>query len=167
MKTNLLIVSLLFASLVESTAGTNPESERQILGLHLDRPRAEAVKRLQEIGTFSRNERKRQEIWEIRNPSFSHIAIGFDEKDTVRYVTAIAREDKEATRVAYDEVGNLERARQAGDAKIQNLHYEWTLEAEEGHPKTLVSARGRDPKFLSTLSLKRLGNSEDVEDKKE
>lgn len=40
-------------------------------------------------------------------------------------------------------IGNLKRARQAGDPKIKNFNYEWNLPAEKGAPATLVNARGR------------------------
>ncbi|CAN5232248.1 hypothetical protein BH20VER2_BH20VER2_17990 [soil metagenome] len=59
----------------------------------------------------------------------------------MRFITAVAREDKEAKRLAYSSVGNVEQARQAGES-----------------PATIVSARGRDEKFLQTLSLKRVGS---------
>jgi hypothetical protein len=75
----------------------------------------------------------------------------------LRYITAVAREDKEAKRVPYREVGNLAEARQAGDPKIRNFNYEWELPAGKGQPVTTVIAIGRDPKFLSTVSLKRNG----------
>ncbi len=119
-------------------------------------PRAEAKKRLEEIGKFVRDERKRQEIWEVRDAFFSHLIVGFDKEDTLRYVTATAREDKEAKRVPYRAIGSLEAARQAGSVEIKNFNYEWELPAEKGMAKVLISARGRDPEFLSSLSLKRL-----------
>ncbi|MBA2432963.1 MAG: hypothetical protein H0V56_12760 [Chthoniobacterales bacterium] len=34
----------------------------------------------------------------------------------MRFITAVAREDKEAKRLAYSSVGNVEQARQAGES---------------------------------------------------
>jgi hypothetical protein len=57
----------------------------------------------------------------------------------------------------------LEEARQAGDPGIKNFNYEWDLPSHSDGPKTLVSARGRDPTFLTTLSLKKVnGDSGEV-----
>lgn len=137
--------------------GLAAELERDILGIRLGMAKADAQKRLNEIGKFQRDERKRQDIWEVRDERFSHLIVGFDKEDKLRYVTATAREDKDAKRVGYEEIGRLKDARQAGDVSIKNFNYEWNLPAEKGDPETLVSARGRDPKFLSTYSLKRMG----------
>lgn len=148
----------LFLALTPVLAAAEPS--RDILGIRLNMTRADAQKRLHEMGKFVRDERKRQEIWEVRDARFSHLVVGFDAKEKLRYVTAVAREDKEAKRVEYGEIGNLTTARQAGDPKINNFSYEWVLAAEKDEPATLVNARGRDPKFLSTYSLKRTGESD-------
>jgi hypothetical protein len=60
----------------------------------------------------------------------------------------------------YSDVADLKRARQAGDVKINNYHYVW--EARGRSPKTIVEARGRDPEYLSTYTIKKEGQpSED------
>lgn len=130
------------------------EVQRQILGIHLKFSKDEVHKRLNEIGSFSRAERKTQEIWQVRDQSFSHLIVAFKENGKLRFVTAVAREDPEAKRVAYGEIGNLETARQAGDPGINNFNYEWDLPSHSDGPRTLVSARGRDPTFLTTWTLK-------------
>jgi hypothetical protein len=116
-------------------------------------------KRLNEIGTFVRAERKGQEIWQIRDPSFSHLIVAFAKDGKLRFVTAVAREDPEAKRVAYEEIGNLDKARQAGDPSIKNFNYEWALPSQDGNPHLLVNARGRDPAFLTTHSLKKVDDA--------
>ena len=50
---------------------------------------------LEEIGKFVRNERKWQQVWAVRDPSFSDLIVGSDAEDRLRYVTAVAREDEE------------------------------------------------------------------------
>ena len=132
------------------------EVQRQILGINFRLAKDDVHKRLNEIGSFVRAERKSQEIWQIRDPSFSHLIVAFGKDGTLRFVTAVAREDGEAKRVPYGEIGNLDKARQAGDPGIKNFNYEWDLPSQNGNPRMLVNARGRDPTFLTTYSLKKV-----------
>lgn len=132
------------------------EVQRQILGISFKLAKDDVHKRLNKIGTFVRAERKSQEIWQIRDPSFSHLIVAFGKDGALRFVTAIAREDGEAKRVPYEEIGNLDKARQAGDPNIKNFNYEWDLPSQNGSPRMLVNARGRDPTFLTTYSLKKM-----------
>ncbi len=134
--------------------------KRDILGVHLGMTREEARKRLEEIGTFEREERKQQEIWRVRDASFSHVIIGLSKEGKLRYVTAIARNDADAKRLPYSSIGDVSWARQAGDPAINNYRFEWTLPAATDQPGTLVVAVGRDPEFLSTYSLKRIGDAQ-------
>lgn len=158
MKNRFLFSVSLAVGLVIASGVSAQELRREILGVRLAMTKEEAHKRLRVIGKFVRDERKQQEIWQVRHESFSHLIVAFDKKQQMRFVTAIAREDDETKRVAYDQVGNLEKARQAGDPEIKVFAYEWELPAKKGEPITLLIARGRDPKFLSTLSLKRMGD---------
>lgn len=144
-------------SLVRVSVGySDQEVQREILGIHLQLAKADVQKRLGEIGSFVRAERKSQEIWQIRDASFSHLIVGFGKDGKLRFVTAVAREDAEAKRVQYDEIGKLENARQAGDPRIKNFNYEWEVPSKQGGARILVSARGRDPTFLTTYSLKKV-----------
>lgn len=139
-----------------STGASAQEVQRQILGIHFKLAKEDVHKRLKEIGSFVRAERKRQEIWEVRDANFSHLIVAFDKNAKLRFVTAVSREDPEAKRVPYAQIGNVEKARQAGDPAINNFNYEWDLPSQDGHPHLLVNARGRDPTFLTTYSLKRV-----------
>ncbi len=130
---------------------------RELLGLRLEMARPEAEKRLQALGKLERNERRGQEIWKVRDERFSHVIVAFTAEGEMRFVTAVAREDKEAKRVPYSFVGDVQTARQAGDEAIKNFNYEWNLPPQGKSPATMVIARGRDPKFLTTASLKRVG----------
>lgn len=137
-------------------AQESPPLRRDVLGVDLKMSQADVRKRLTEIGTFVREERKRQEIWTVRDETFSHVAIGFDKEDHLRYVTAVARADEKAKRMGYDEIGALADAKQAGDPAIKNFNYVWTVPAKDGAPEMQVIARGRDPAFLDTFSLKQI-----------
>jgi hypothetical protein len=123
----------------------------------------EVIKRLEQIGKFVRDERKRQQVWEVRDETFSHVVVGFDAGDVLRYVTAVAREDAEAKRLRYSDVGKVEEAHQAGDPKINNFNYEWRLAAAKGQTESMIVARGRDPEYLSTYSLKRLSDQSEAD----
>lgn len=137
------------------------EVRREILGIHLKLTKDEVLQRLNEIGSFARGERKGQEVWKVKDASFSHLIVAFDKNGKLRFVTAVARDDAEAKRVPYQEIGNLEKARQAGDANIKNFNYQWDLPSQDGSPRILVSARGRDPTFLETWSLKVFDGQDD------
>ena len=62
---------LMFVLSLALRGGTaaEPELTRDILGSRVDMPMPEVKKRLQEIGKFARDERPRQEIWEVRATS--------------------------------------------------------------------------------------------------
>ncbi|HKQ52472.1 MAG TPA: hypothetical protein VJT74_08895 [Pyrinomonadaceae bacterium] len=79
----------------------------------------------------------------MRDPFFSHVIVGFDEKERVRYVTAVAREGG-TSRMRYSDVASLKTARQEGDVSINNYRYVWEL-----------ARRGREPQYLSTYTIKK------------
>jgi hypothetical protein len=150
----LVAVTFLAAAFVSAA-----EPAREILGLRLSMPREAAHERLKAIGKFERDERKRQEIWAVKdNPHFSHVVVGFDASNTLRFITAVSREDGEAKRLRYSDVGSVDAAQQAGDPKINNFHYQWMLPKAGDDPETMVAVRGRDPELLTTYSLKRLSD---------
>jgi len=150
-----LVAGLMLLAWV-ATGASAQEVQREILGIHLKLAKADVHKRLNELGSFVRNERKGQEIWRVQDSSFSHLIVAFGKDGKLRFVTAVAREDADAKRVRYDEIGNLAKARQAGDPSIKNFNYEWDVPSQNGNPRVLVIARGRDPTFLSTYSLKNM-----------
>lgn len=157
------MIAILIAAGLSAPAETIVRHE--VLGLHLGMGRKEALERLSEKGTFVRHERKQQEIWQVRDDGFSHVIVGFNKEGALRFITGVAREDKEAQRIRYDKVGDVAAARQAGDPAVNNFHYQWDLPPKDGRPQTLVSARGRDPDFLTTFSLKRIGADAGSEEK--
>lgn len=162
---NFTFISLAIAILVLGNSALAQVPERQILGFRLRMTEQEVHERLKAMGTLVRKEEKRQEAWQIRDEKFSHLIIGFNQGEKLRYVTAVAREDKDAKRVSYEQIGNLKQARQAGDPKIKNFNYQWDLAADGDNPHTLVIAIGRDPKFLATYTLKSLEENPTAEDK--
>ena len=150
------LVACCFLSLLV-TASVNAfgrEPQREIMGLRLGMSKVAAHQQLQKIGRLEREERKRQEVWEVRDPRFSHIIVGFDKGTQIRFVTAVAREDSQQ-RMRYRDVADLTKARQVGDIAIKNYHYVWELAARGKEPKSFIVVRGRDPEYLTTYSIKR------------
>ncbi len=151
------MVALFCATQNTGRAESDPEVSREILGIRLGMTKGEADARLREIGKLLRVERQRQEVWDVRDPNYSHVVIGFEKDGELRFVTAIAREGSEAKRVRYDAVGPLSAAKQAGKPELKNFYFQWELPAKERGPQALVSARGTDAEFLQILSIKRTG----------
>ena len=162
-------ITILFAALVllaaASLAGAAEieQPKREIRGLHLGMTKEETEKQLKEIGTFERHERKQQEIWRVRDPSYSHIIIGREKDGRLRYITAVARTDEDAERIRYGSIANLERAKQTGDVAIKNFRFEWELPAVDNAPAVRVLAMGRDDDHLSTLTLRRMDDVADAD----
>lgn len=147
----LLSLLLLLAAACATTPPATPgpsasASVTDILGVRLDMPRDGVRSTLAAIGTFEREERKRQEIWTVRDPRFSSLIIGYDPNWHVRYVTAVASES--GVPVTYAdvlEVSGAER-RSAGETHT----YTW----KTGTPPYYVIAIG-GPERLTYLSLKK------------
>lgn len=137
------------------SCGKEP-AQRDILGLRLSMTKAKAEKGLQEIGTFVRPDRRRQEVWQLRNTPFAHVIVGYEKEGSLRFITAVARTGEKAGRVAYGAAGSLETARQLGKPEVHNFNFQWELPAKGGEPATRVMARGTDPQFLSNWSLVRI-----------
>ena len=148
------LMSLFFAASI--TAMPPKELAREIFGVRIGMNGDEARTQLKKVGRLQREERKRQEVWEVRDPRFSHIIIQF-EKGTqlVHFVTAVARADAQGQKMRYSDVGELKKARQRGEVAKKNYRYEWGLEASGKDPKVNIVAWGRDPQYLQYYSIER------------
>lgn len=147
----LCFLLLVFAAGLGAAAAS---PRRDLVGLRVGMTKEAARRHLHKIGTLQREERKRQEVWELRDEYFSHVIVGFDQQARVRFVTAVAREGA-GRRMRYGDVASLETARQEGDVSINNYHFVWELARRGREPRCLVEARGRDPQFLSTYTIKK------------
>lgn len=153
---NVLFASLFIASVASVSA---LEQAHDILGVGLSMTEKQARTRLQEIGEFVRQEDGWQEVWKVRDENYSHLIVGFGKDEKLNFITAVAREDKEARRVLYSAIGDVKQARQEGDPKIKNFKFQWEAAAGKNSPHHLILAAGRDPKYLATHSLKNLENA--------
>ena len=106
MKTLTSISLLLVIGILVSAAPARPRPE--ILGISLDMKRDVALVRLKAIGSLEREARKKQEVWAVKDARISHLLVGYDMDDRVRYVTAIARTD--GPRIGYHEIANMKSA---------------------------------------------------------
>ena len=150
MKT-LLSISLLF--LLAVVVNAVPAKPRpQIMGITLDMRRAAAQARLQTIGSLAKQDQKRQEVWAIRDQRISHLLIGYDAENRVRYVTAIARAD--GPRLRYEEVADIKVAERISNQG--NLKFTWQVAAHRRQIAFILVARGHDPQYLDSYSIKKM-----------
>ena len=153
----LISIFLLLAVGAVISAAAPVRLRPEIMGIGLDMKRDEARARLKAIGSLEREERKRQEVWAVRDQRISHLLVGYDPDFRVRYVTAIARTD--GPRMRYDEIANPKSAQRTN---IQgNLKFTWSVTPRGGQVAYVVMARGHDPKYLDSYSVKKLGDKEE------
>ena len=153
MKRLLSLSLLLVIGVLVSAAPARPRPE--ILGISLDMKREQALVRLRSIGSLEREARKLQEVWAVKDPRISHLLVGYDADNRVRYVTAIARTD--GPRIRYHEVADLKSAQRS---ETPNNHkFTWEIERPRGESFILI-ARGRDAQYLDSYSVKKKDQEE-------
>ena len=148
------ILLLLMIGILGSAAIARPRPE--IMGVSLDMSRDDARARLKSIGSFEREDRKRQEVWAVKDPRISHLLVGYDADYRVRYVTAIARTD--GPRIRYQEVADLKSAQSSNTPG--NHKFIWEVESHRGTAAFIIIARGRDPQYLDSYSVKKADQEE-------
>jgi hypothetical protein len=145
---------LLLIGIVVSAAAARPRPE--IMGISLDMSHDDARARLQSIGSLEREDRKRQEVWAVKDPRISHLLIGYDADYRVRYVTAIARAD--GPRIRYQDVADLKSAQRSNTPG--NHKFTWEIEEHRGKERFIIIARGRDAQYLDSYSVKKSDQEE-------
>ena len=145
---------LLVISILVSAATARPRPE--IMGISLEMSRDDARARLKSIGSLEKEDRKRQEVWAVKDSRISHLLVGYDADYRVRYVTAIARAD--GPKIRYQEIADLKSARRA---VVQGNHkFTWEIEARRGQFAYILIARGHDPQYLDSYSVKKADQEE-------
>lgn len=149
-KLGLSVLILIMLAGIQCATRSASEPPRDILGIGIGMTRADAQKRLEEIAFFERNERKNQQIWRLKDdPHYSHLALGYDANNQIRYITAFA--DKSKKQVPFSDIGNLSKAK---TEIIERHHtYIWEVPAKDGAAAYFVNVYGDNPKFLTTYSL--------------
>jgi len=148
-----VIVCLL---LISSAAAVQARVKPEIMGVALDMSHEMAQSRLKAIGQLEKEDRKRQEVWAIKDPRISHLLVGYDADYRVRYVTAIARTN--GPRMRYQEVADLRSAQRLNNQG--NYRFTWEIPERRGQFAFVVIAHGRDPNFLDSYSVKRISEEE-------
>ena len=150
--TSLLLLFVISVSVSAATARPRPE----IMGISLDMSRDDARARLKSIGSLEKEDRKRQEVWAVKDPRISHLLVGYDADYRVRYVTAIARTD--GPRIRYQESADLKSAQSSNTPG--NHKFTWEIEARRGRESFILIARGHDPQYLDSYSVKKADQEE-------
>jgi hypothetical protein len=128
----------------------------EIMGISLEMSREAAQARLKSLGQLEKEDRKRQEVWAIKDPRISHLLVGYDDENRVRYVTAIARTD--GPRMRYQEIANLRTAQR--NSSQGNYRFTWEVPARRGQFAFVMIAHGRDPNYLDSYSIKKVQDKE-------
>lgn len=149
-----VFVLLLTVCVLASAAPVKPRPE--IMGISLDMSRDAARARLKAIGNLEKEERKRQEVWAVKDNRISHLLVGYDPENRVRYVTAIARTD--GPRIRYQDIADLKSAQQSHTQG--NYKFTWEVAARRSHTGYVMVARGHDPQYLDSYSVKKLDQEE-------
>jgi hypothetical protein len=147
-------LAAVMAVLLVSCASTAPAPSTRapltaLAGVALDMPRATVRTTLAQSATFEREERKRQEVWTLRNdPRYASLIIGYTPEWNVRFVTAVAKPDGEPVRP-----GDVLDLTVAEDRAAGSTHtYTWAAGNDQ------VIGIG-SPERLQYLSLKRNPNA--------
>lgn len=141
-------------TVTQCASKTAPDLPKDILGINIGMNKEDAEQRLREIGKFERADRKRQQVWSLRNnPHFVYLSIGYDENDQVRYVTAIAK-PKGGQPMRYSDVGDISTAKK--EIVEPNYRYIWQVPANENALSYHVIVQGTQPEVLSLYTLSKL-----------
>ena len=134
---------------------------KDIFGISVGMNKDDAEARLREIADFKREERKRQQVWYLKDdPSFGYLAFGWDENSQVRYVTAIAK-PKGGKLIPYTDIGDISKAKQ--EITGPNHRYTWEIPAQDGKPAYLLIVHGKTPEHLSMYTLSKMFDAEEEE----
>jgi hypothetical protein len=154
MKTLSSLSLLLVISVLVSAAAARPRPE--IMGISLDMKRDEALARLKSIGSLEREARKQQEVWAVKDARISHLLVGYDAENRVRYVTAIARTD--GPRIRYHEIADMKSAQRSDTPN--NHTVTWEIEERRGRSAFILIARGHDAQYVDSYSVKKKDQEE-------
>ena len=146
------LILLLVIGVLVSAAPARPRPE--IMGISLDMTRDDARARLKSIGSLEKEDRKRQEVWAVKDSRISHLLVGYDGEYRVRYVTALARTD--GPRIRYQEIADLKSAQHSNASG----NHKFTWEIESRGKEFIIIARGHDPQFLDSYSVKKMDQEE-------
>lgn len=145
------VVVLCFWLAISAGAALAKDPPREVLGVRLDMPEADARRVLDRAGRRQPAERLKQEVWEVSDPRLSHVVVRFRD-GRVRWVIAMARADS-PRRLRYADVADLARAEHRTDGT--NHTYIWRIRPRGRTPGRVVVAGGSDPVYLTSYRILR------------
>ena len=151
-----LSLSLLLAISAISVSAVSARPRPEIMGISLDMKREDARARLQSLGKLEKEQRKRQEVWAVKDSRISHLLVGYDADYRVRYVTAIARTD--GPRIPYHELADVKSAQRSDTPG--NHKFTWEVAGRRGQTAFTIIARGHDSQYLDSYSVKKKDQEE-------
>jgi hypothetical protein len=140
-----------------TTSGRKPMDD--ILGVKLGMPRDAVHSTLAATATLGREERKRQEIWNVRGTRVVSLIVGYDADWDVRFVTAVADIAGENP-VRYADVLDVATATRAHAGP----HYTYTWTSPRS-PYQIIAIG--DEERVQYYSLKKTGESEEEDEEEE
>jgi hypothetical protein len=149
-------LGLVLVALAAFAGAAQARMKPEIMGIALEMSRDAAQARLKFLGRLEKEDRRRQEVWAIKDPRISHLLVGYDADYRVRYVTAIARTG--GPRMRYQEVADLKGAQRSNNQG--NYRFTWEIPERRGRFAFVVIAHGRDPNYLDSYSIKKLEDKE-------
>jgi hypothetical protein len=129
---------------------------RDLFGVRVEDTKTAVHAKLGAVGTLQREESKRQEVWELRDPRFQGAIVGYDAEWRVRFITAVAKEGGEPVR--YADVLDVANATHRVTGTTHN--YRWQPRGSE----LIVIAIGNDPERLTYLTLTKPNEPEAEDD---
>ena len=157
-RTLLLALVLAIGVLIGCSARPPAALKSDLLGIRVGMPKADAQKRLEEIGVLETELKKRQQIWTLKDdPHFLALAVGYNAEDRIRYITAFVEKDKAKAkeRIRFTEVGDISKAKQ--EIAEPHFRYIWEVSASDGAPAYQVVLYGDQKDFVSFYTLVELG----------
>ncbi|MBI5710511.1 MAG: hypothetical protein HZC42_09440 [Candidatus Eisenbacteria bacterium] len=127
-------------------AAKRPPTE--LLGVRLDMPDHEVQRRLLRIGTLVAGAGTPKQSWALRDRRYGYLVVRYGPDWRVRWVTGFAR--KEGRRIRYGDIADLKDAQRSG-----YYIFTWDVTPPGGGESYVVSARGSDSLYVSSVSLSR------------
>ena len=129
---------------------------RDLFGVTVNDSKADVHAKLGAVGTLQREESKRQEVWELRDPRFRGAIVGYDAEWRVRFITAVAKEGGQPVR--YADVLDVAAATHSVTGTSHN--YRWQPPGAE----IVIIAIGNDPERLTYVTLTKPNEPEAEDD---
>lgn len=146
------LVAVLFLTQCAGKTATAKTLPQDILGISVGMNKADAQKRLEEIGQMTSEDRKAGQLWQLKSdPRFANLAVAYDKEQKIRFVTALVDKEKAQQRVRFAEIGDLTAAK----AEIVAPHYRyvWETAATDRQPAQTIIIYGDNPDSITLFSL--------------